>query len=154
LGDSRITYESVGVGILKYYSLMGTFPTPLPPTTQHIATINMISTMAYQSLESFDPWLVPSPLEFDALGDAMPLSPVEASYDAIQYSSPSSNDQHILTPNTYSLPSWLNSLSSSFHYISHIVPLDESIMEMLSIDEVPWDDNQHQSYFLPSLDEI
>jgi hypothetical protein len=33
LGDSKITYESVGVGILNDYSLMVTFPTPLPPTT-------------------------------------------------------------------------------------------------------------------------
>ena len=116
-GDSRITYESVVVGILKYSTLMGTFPTPLPPTTQHIAIINMISTMAYQSLESYDPWVVPSPLEFDALGDAMPLS-LEASYNAIKSASPSLDDQHLLTSNTYSLPSWLNSLSSAFDYIS------------------------------------
>jgi hypothetical protein len=55
LGDSKITYESVGLGLLKDSSLMGTFPTPLPPTTQHIAMVNMISTMAHQSFESFDP---------------------------------------------------------------------------------------------------
>jgi hypothetical protein len=133
---------------------MGTFPAPLPPTTQHIPIINMISTMAYQSLESFDPWLVPSPLEFDALGDAMPLSPAEASYSAIQYSSPSMDDQHLLASNTYLMPSWLNSLSFSFDYISHIFLSDESIMEMLSIAEVPWDDNHHRSSFLPPLEEI
>jgi hypothetical protein len=62
LGDHKITYESVGVGLLKYSSLMGTFPTPLPPTAHHIATVNMISSTAYQSLESYDPWIVPSPL--------------------------------------------------------------------------------------------
>jgi hypothetical protein len=33
LGDTKITYKSVGVGILKDSSLMGTFPTPLPPTS-------------------------------------------------------------------------------------------------------------------------
>jgi hypothetical protein len=130
LGYSRITYESVGVGILKHSSLMGTFPAPLSPTTQHIATINMISTMAYQSLESSDPWVVPIPLEFNALGDAMPLSQVEASYNVIQSTSPSLDDQHILASNTYSFLSWLNSLSSAFDYISHIFPSDESIMEM------------------------
>jgi hypothetical protein len=48
LGDHLVTYESVGVGLLKDSSLMGTFPTPLPPTVRHIATINMISTMPYQ----------------------------------------------------------------------------------------------------------
>jgi hypothetical protein len=47
LGDHTITYESVGVGLLKDSSLMGTFPTPLPPNTHHIATIDMISSAAY-----------------------------------------------------------------------------------------------------------
>jgi hypothetical protein len=68
---------------------MGTFPTPLPPTVHHIAAVNMISTMPYQSLESFDPWIVPSPMEFDVLGDTMPLSPAEVAYVAIQSASPS-----------------------------------------------------------------
>ena len=62
---------------------MGTFPAPLPPTTHHIATVNMISTTTYQYLESYDPWIVPSPLEFDVLGDTMPLSPTKDSYVAI-----------------------------------------------------------------------
>jgi hypothetical protein len=39
LGDHKITYESVGVILLKYSSLMGTFPTPLPSTTHHISTV-------------------------------------------------------------------------------------------------------------------
>jgi hypothetical protein len=88
LGDHKITYESVGVVLLKDSILMGTFPTPLPPTTHHIATVDMILTTAYQSLESFDPWIVPSPLEFDALGDTMPLSTAETSYVSIQSASP------------------------------------------------------------------
>jgi hypothetical protein len=54
---------------------MGTFPTPLPPTTQHTTMVNMISTMAHQSFKSSDPWIVPSPLEFDTLDDTMILSP-------------------------------------------------------------------------------
>jgi hypothetical protein len=89
---TNITYESVGVGILKYSSLMGTFPAPLPPTSQHISMINMILTMEYQSYESSDPWVVPSPLEFNALGDTLLLSLVEASYDAIQSTSPTLDD--------------------------------------------------------------
>jgi hypothetical protein len=28
------------------------------------------------------------------------------------------------------------------------------MMEMLSINEVPWDDNHHRLYFIPSLEEI
>jgi hypothetical protein len=154
LGDHPVTYESVGVGLLKYSSLMGTFPTPLPPTAHHISAVNMISTLPYQSLESSDPWIVPSPLEFDVLGDTMPLSPAEAAYVAIQSASPSSNDSHSLAPDTYSVPSWLDSLSSIVDYISHIFPSDESIMEMLSIDNFPWDENHHRSSFLPPLEEI
>jgi hypothetical protein len=98
LGDHKITYESIGVVLLKYYSLMGTFPTPLPLNTHHISTVNMISTVAYQSLQSSNPWIVPSPLEFDALGDTVPLSPAETSYISIQSTSPSSDDQHLLAP--------------------------------------------------------
>jgi hypothetical protein len=92
LGDHKITYESVDFGLIKYSSLMGTFPTPLPPTTHHIASIDMISTVAYQSLESPDPWIVPSPLEFDALGDTVQFSPAETSYVYIPSASPSSDD--------------------------------------------------------------
>jgi hypothetical protein len=101
----------------------------------------MILTMTSQSFESSDPWVVPSPLAFDALCDTMPLSPAEASYDAIQSTSPSLDNQHLLASDTYSLPSWLDCLSSTFDYILQIFPSDESIMEMLSIDEVPWDEN-------------
>jgi hypothetical protein len=72
--DSNITYESVGVGLLKDSSLMGTFPTPIPQIPQHISTINMISTMVHQSLESFDPLIVPSPLEFYTLCHLVPSS--------------------------------------------------------------------------------
>jgi hypothetical protein len=154
LGDHPVTYESIGVGFLKDSSFMGTFPTPLPPTAHHIAAVNMISTMPYQSLESSDPWIVPSPLEFDVLSDTMPLSLAEAAYVAIQSASPSPNKPHLLAPDAYTMPSWLDSLSSIVDYISHIFPSDESIMEMLSIDDLPWDDNHHRSSFLPPLEEF
>jgi hypothetical protein len=114
----------------------------------------MISTMPYQSLESSDPWIVPSPLEFDVLSDTMPLIPVEAAYIVIQFASPSSDNPRLLTPDAYSVPSWLDSLSSFVDYISHIFPSDEYIMEMLSINDMPWDDNHHQSSFLPPCEEM
>jgi hypothetical protein len=154
LGDHKITYESIGVGLLKYSSLMGTFPTPLPPTTHHIATVDMIFTVAYQSLESYDPWIVPCSLEFDALGDTVPLTPAKKSYVSIQYASPSSNDHHLLTPDGSLMQSQLSSFSSVIDYISPIFPLDEAIMEMLSIEELPRDGNHHQSSFLLPREEI
>jgi hypothetical protein len=104
-------------------------------------------------LESSDPWVVPSPLEFNVLGDTIPLSPVEAAYVATQSTSLSLNNPHLLAPDAYSVPSWLDSLLSALDYISHIFPSDESIMEMLSIDDLPWDDNHHRSSFLPPLEE-
>jgi hypothetical protein len=149
LGDHKITYESIGVGLLKDSSLMGTFPTPLPLTTHHIAIVDMISTVTYQSLGSSNPWSVPRPLEFDALGDNVPLSPTETSYVSIQSTSPSLDDQHLLAPDGSSMKSRLSSLSFAIDYISPIFPSDESIMEMLSIDELPRNDNHHQSSFLP-----
>jgi hypothetical protein len=137
LGDHKITYESVGVGLLKDSSLMGTFPTPLPPTTHHIATIDMISIVAYQYLESSDPWIVSCSLEFDALGDTVPLSPAKTSYISIQSTSPSLDDQHLLAPDISSMQSRLSSLSSMIDYISPNFPFDEPIPEMLHIDKLP-----------------
>jgi hypothetical protein len=143
LGDQKITYERVGVGLLKDSNLMGSFPTPLPPTTHHISTIDMISTVAYESLESSDSWIVPCPLEFDALSDTVPLSPYETSYVSIPFASPSSDDQHLLAPDVSSMHSWLSSLSSTINCISLIFPFDESIPEMLHIDKLPRDHNHH-----------
>jgi hypothetical protein len=154
LGDQKITYESIGVGLLKDSSLMGTFPTPLPPTTHHIATVDMISTTTYQSLESSEPWIVSSPLAFDALGDIMPLSPTETSCIVFQYISPSSDDQHLLAPDNHSIPTQLSSWSSAIDYISPIFLSDESILEMIHIDKLPWDNNHHRSSFLPPREEI
>jgi hypothetical protein len=105
---------------------MGTFPTSLPLTTHHISIVDMISTAGYQSLESSDPWIVPCPLEFDALGDTMPLSPTETSYVSIQSISPLSYDQHLLAPDVSSMQSRLSSLSSTIDYISPTFPSDES----------------------------
>jgi hypothetical protein len=149
LGDHKITYESVGVGLLKDSILMGTFPTPLPPTTHHISTVDMISTAAYKSLESSDPWIIPHPLEFDALSDTVPLSPAETSSISIPSTSPSSDAHHLLALDSSSMQSQLSSLSFAIDYISPTFPLDESIPEMFCIDKLPRDNNYHRSSFLP-----
>jgi hypothetical protein len=93
-------------------------------------------------------------MEFDVLGDTMPLSPAEATYVSIQSASPSLDNPHLLAPDAYSMPSWLESLSLIIDYISQIFPSDESIMEMISTDDLPWDDNHHRSSFLLPLEEI
>jgi hypothetical protein len=55
-------YENIGVGILKDYSLMGTFPIPPPDVPcSSVASINMISTLPRELPVSHDPWIVPDP---------------------------------------------------------------------------------------------
>jgi hypothetical protein len=50
------SYENVGVGLLKYSSLMGTFPIPLPDVPHSsVASINMISTSIHELPASHDP---------------------------------------------------------------------------------------------------
>jgi hypothetical protein len=52
------------------------------------------------------------------------------------------------------MPSRLIYLSSTIDYISPIFSSDESIKEMLSIDELPQDDKHHRSSFLLPCEEI
>jgi hypothetical protein len=49
-------YENVGVGLLKYSTLMGTFPIPPPDVPPPlVASINMISTFVHETPVSSDP---------------------------------------------------------------------------------------------------
>ena len=50
--DSKLSYESVGVGLLKDSSLMGTFPLSTFNSPPKVATVNTISTLSQQSLSS------------------------------------------------------------------------------------------------------
>jgi len=52
------------------------------------------------------------------------------------------------------MQSRLSSLSSTIDYISPTFPSDESIPKMIHIDKLPWDNNRHQSSFLPPREEI
>jgi hypothetical protein len=121
-------YENVGVGLLKDSSLMGTFPIPLLDVPRlSVASINMISTIPHELPVSHDPWVVPDPGDHLRFGDAMPLSLVEFSYQAIQLETPS-------TP----------SLDKLFPYpFCVIFPTDEKIMFVM--EDTPWDDGHHRS---------
>jgi hypothetical protein len=84
----------------------------------------------------------------------MPLSPAKTSYVSTQSASPSSDDQHLLAPYVSSMQSPLSSLFYVIDYISPTFPYDESILEVLLIDKLPWDYNCHRSSFLPPHEEI
>ena len=51
LASSALQYQNIGVGILKYSSLMGVFPLNSPPSTSHVVFVNMISTSSYDTLD-------------------------------------------------------------------------------------------------------
>lgn len=82
VSDSSMGYESVGECIFKELNLMGIFLLPTLDTT-HISHVNMISYISFQSLECYDPWVIPHPIEVDSYRGAMPLSPTELSYSMI-----------------------------------------------------------------------
>jgi hypothetical protein len=122
------SYDNVGVGLLKDSSLMGTFPIPQPDVPcSSIASINMISTLCHELPASHDPWIVPDPGDHSHYGDAMPLSPVESAYQAIQSTMPSNPSLDELSPDP-------------FHVI---FSTDEMIMSVM--EDTPWDDGHHRS---------
>jgi hypothetical protein len=132
-------YENVGVGLLKYSTLMGTFPFPppnIPPP--FVASINMISTTVHEPPESYDPWMVPSLGDYSRYSDKMPLNSVESSYQAIQSSTPSP-------------PSLCDSSPGSFHVI---FPTNDMIMSFMSMENTPWDDGHHRSILFQEHDTI
>lgn len=56
VGKLTALYEEVGVGLLKYSSLMVTFTFPPPNPPHNVAQINMITS---STSESSGPWKVP-----------------------------------------------------------------------------------------------
>jgi hypothetical protein len=79
------------VGLLKDSTLMGTIPIPppdIPPP--FVASISMISTTIRETLESYDPWVVPASRDYLRYSDKMPLIPIKSAYQDIQSTTPSS----------------------------------------------------------------
>jgi hypothetical protein len=123
-------YENVFVGLLKYSTLMGTFPIPppdIPPP--FVASINMISTFVCETPTSYDPSIVPDPGDYLLYGEQMPLSLVESTYRSIQLTTPLN-------------PSLGDSSLDPFHVI---FPTEEMIMSVMSMEDTPWDDGDHSS---------
>jgi hypothetical protein len=121
-------YENVGVGLLKYSSLMSTFPIPLPDVPHSsVASINMISTVPHEILVSSDPWIVPDPGYHTHFGDVMPLSLVESAYHSIQSATPSILSLDELSPDPF-----------------RVIFLNDE-MTMSIMDDTPWDDGHHRS---------
>jgi len=145
VGNTNIPYESVWVGIFKDSSLMGKFSLPPP----HVTSINMIST-------SSDPWIILTPDQVDSFSDAMLLSPLEQAYQQVVLASTIVSKSHTTLSmhlDMYSQSPWLGSWDS-LDPLNKIFPTNESIFEVMYIDETPWNDAHHLSSFLPSPSEI
>jgi hypothetical protein len=114
VGDSKVTYNSVGVSLIKDSTLMGTFPLPSPNLTDLISLIDMISFMVPQCLRYLNPWFVPSLSELELFSDTIPLCPTEASYHYIQSTSSILDPPgpYLMVSYPHSFPSWLDSSSN------------------------------------------
>ena len=83
----------------------------------------------------------------------MPLSSTEATYNEIQLVDRhlECDDVYLVSSDLYSLPSWFSPPPPSFDYLSKTFPLDEYIIEIMILEDLPWKDHHHRSSFLPIL---
>ena len=84
LGKSPPPYQSIGVGLLKYSSLMGVFPSNVSPPNPETTTVNMISSTTEGMSKEKEIAEIPS------------LHLHEALYDSIQSISDAYIDDHHL----------------------------------------------------------
>jgi len=82
----------------------------------------------------------------------MPLSSYERFYESIQTlsDSPEHLDHHA-TSDSYPSPYWLHKKDRFTDYLLLNLPSDESIMEAMSVDDLPWKDGHHRSSFFPDI---
>ena len=132
IGQIKPHYEDVGVSLLKDSSIIGVFPEVPSP----YAMVNMIA--------SNGSWPLPSPSNLETTGDRMPLSPHERWYESIQSlsDSPEQHDHHVAA-DAYPPPFWLHEHDRFTDYLSLNLPSDESIMEAMSVNDLPWKDAYH-----------
>jgi len=107
--------------------------------------------MISSSTISFDdPWIVPSDSKVDSFGDAMPLSPFEVAYQAVKSFFDSSSTE--IDPMNVVHGESLSISTSDSTTVFDPVHTDEKIRELLSVDDLPWEDLHHRSSFLPEPD--
>ena len=153
VGKSITPYEDIGVVFLKDSTLMGNFSMPPPNIPRTISNINMIisSTMPFD-----DPWILPLKYELDLYGSEIPLSLYKLEYVAVQslFDPPSTKTDQVNMISDKSSP--LSGLPTTpfpdpFH---QVFSTDEIVQEIISFNDLPWENIHHCSYFLPKLDKI
>lgn len=133
VGGVPDSYVSIGTSLLMASSLMGCFPL-LPLAVPQM--VNMVSSIPHGLT---DPWILHAPSDIDIYGEQMPLSPVELAYQAIQFASES--PVTLVTANGTTTPSIT---APSFNPLNQVLPMDEAIREIMSLEERPWEDLHHR----------
>ena len=113
---------TVGVGLFKYFALMGIFPLPPP----HVSFVNMISVKS-------DPWVIPALDLVDTWGEVMLLSPAEVNHMEIVSTSNSASFDSFISKTTFDMYSqslWLGTLESP-DPLAKTFLADEGIMEVM-----------------------
>ena len=83
------------------------------------------------------------------------LSPHEAVDDAIQSAfDVHTDDLDLVALDPYHLPYWLEPSLPTMDYLSQNFLLDESIIEIMSMNEPVWEDHHHRSSFLPNTSSV
>ena len=103
---------------------MGIFPST-PPSTDSVS-VNMIASFDYKPKGHY-------------VVDSTSLSSHEAMYDAIQSSfDDHTDDIHLVASDPYHLLYWLEPPLPTLDYLFETFPFDESIIEIMSMDESIW----------------
>ena len=103
---------------------MGIFPST--PPSMDTATVHMITPFDYEP-------------KGKKVVESTSLSPHEAMYDTIQtFSDDHTDDLHLVASDPYHLPYWLEPSLPVLDYLSETFPSDESIMEIMNMDDC-WD---------------
>jgi len=144
-----IPYKDVGVGLVKDSGLLGTFHFLSINADPSFATIHMITS---DNIIYDDPWIVPSETEIDSFGNSMPLSPYELAYEAVVSFSDKSSTQ-IDQMNVVGEEPLFTSTSERITF-PEVVSSDEQLREILSVDDLPWEDLHHRSSFLHENDDF
>lgn len=94
---------------------------------------------------SIDPLIIPTPSDIDSYGDQIPLSPAELAYQAIQIASEPSTAM-VSTKGTNLSP--ITVLSKDL--LNEVLPTDEAIREIVSLEERPWGEFHHRISMIDS----
>jgi hypothetical protein len=151
---------NVGVGLCP--SLMGTFDYPPPQGDINFISnhhkVEIFQVLSFCTTYFDDPWILPSPLvTMDGTGHpgmSMPLSAAEVAYSLVQQASVNTDPTPAQEFDPLLEIIWAQGSLADTDSLDMVLPYDEAIIEVMNIQDKPWEDLHHRSYFLPKLSRI